>query len=141
MAREGVAQLEDGRERQPEVIADEDVAAVGDVLGIVQIPHVAKGVVGGIEQAVEGEAAEDALLLALNPIHADIEPLRRGGIEAGEVKIVDRAIGRSIAGAVGIDVALGEFGEEVEPDGVEIGVLLPEKGWRVPSGRSGCVGS
>ena len=91
VARERVAQLQKCRGAKRQVVGDQDVAAVGDVLRVVQVPHVAECVEGRDEEAVEGEAAEDALLLALRPIHADIETLRRGRIETGKKKIVDGA--------------------------------------------------
>ena len=83
VAREGVAQLQDGGGVEGVVVADDEIASVGDVLGVVQIPHVVEGVDAGGEEPVEGEAAEDALLLALVPVDANVEFLRVVGSSPG----------------------------------------------------------
>ena len=134
MADEGVAQLEDGGGIQGVVVGEEDVAAVGDVLGVVEVPHVAEGVEGG-EQEVEGEAAEDALLLAQGPVDADVELVRVVGIEAGLEEVEAEVVGGRVA--VGAEIALGHLGEEFEGDGIGIGNLVAGEGL---AGAVGVVG-
>ena len=102
-----------------------------------------KRIEGRSEEPVEGEAAEDALLLALGPIHANIESLRGGGIEAGQIEIVERAIVGSESHVDGLRyIALGKLGEKLQRNRIGIGdhVVRRTAGAFRPA-LSGCVGS
>src|SRR5438045_8993052 len=99
MAYEGLAQLQNCGGAEREVVGEKKVAAIGDVLGVVQIPHVAKGIEGSGEETIEGESAEDALLLALDPIHANIESMGVGRIQAGQIEVFPCSGGIGVAGA------------------------------------------
>ena len=92
VASKRVTKLRTVEELRVRVVGQQDVAPVGHVLGIVRVPSAVKDVGGREEQPVIGKPGEDALLLALGPIHADVEPVRMSGSRPGTEKLLATSV-------------------------------------------------
>src|ERR1700687_2714845 len=92
VTRKGVAQLQDGGGTYGVVIANDEVTPVGDVLGVVGIPTVAKGVDARVEAAAIGEAGEEALLFAHVVLEASVESVRLCGIQTWNMKVAEMLV-------------------------------------------------
>ena len=116
MAGEGVAQLENRGRAQGVVIRQENVPAVGNVLIVERVIHVAAAVEVGIgkEEPLKGKPAEDALFVAEEVVSADVELLSFVGIETRSKIVVD------VICALAWLVWLGEQRGEFEGDRVEV---------------------
>ena len=142
MAREGVPQLQHRGGADGVVVPNNEIAAVGNVLRVVQIPWVIESVDARSEQPVEGEARKEALLFARVIVHANVELLRGCGVQARKIKVVSgrSSVRGSIARrSVGI-IALGKLGEKLQRDGIRVGNLvagkrLPRPVWIIELGR------
>ena len=84
-----MAQLENRARRERVVVCKEDIAAIGDVLVVERIVHVAVEIRIREEETIEREAAKDALLLTLSIVDANVELLSVVGIETGKIEISD----------------------------------------------------
>ena len=107
MPRKGVAQVQNGGGIQGQVVGDNYVAPIGIIFCVVVIPAAGEDIGSGEGQLGIGKAREDALPLALGPIHAHVEPTRLVRVHARQAEIV-RDFGRCrIAGGRAGEITFG----------------------------------
>src|SRR5208282_2593708 len=88
MPRKGITQIQNSGGIEGQVVGQDNVARVGCVLGMVEIPAAGENVGRGEDQLVIGKAGEEALPLTFSPVDAHIEPVRVEWIEAGQSEII-----------------------------------------------------
>jgi len=88
MPRKGIAQIQHGAGIERQVVSHDNVARVGCVLSMVEIPTTRKNVRRGEDQLVIGKAREEALPFTFSPIDAHIEAVCVERIQARQAEII-----------------------------------------------------